>query len=328
MTELVEEAYQARDYQRVVQLLLDTPRSTLLKFPRLGFMLADAGRRVGGVPDLLELVTGVVDGARSLSDPTLFCDALNLHGVLLLERGHAQAAERAWCELVVVATQSDSAQHVARASNNLGVAAILSMRLDDAIVSFQRAVTAYLRIGYSRGLAQSHQNLAIVFREMGHSEEAHAHFQRAMTFAYTADCLDDVARAEEEMALLLVYNHDDLKDAAALAQQALQRFTQLAQPSGIAQALRVIGIVALATGSLEEAERSLHAALALASERKLRLLEGEILLALATLARRKNTTSHAKALEDQARMIFEETFAAPWGEQVQMRMNSLAQSAV
>lgn len=323
-TELIDakEAYNARDYARVVQLLYGVPRDQLLTAPEYGFMLADSARRVGGVADVLELTSAVVDRSRERF-PATFCEALNLLGVLQLERGHAQAAERTWCELVDVATQDDSPSYVARASNNLGVAAILSMRLEEAISSLQRACAAYMRMGYSRGLAQSNQNLGIVYRELDRMDDAHGHFQRAITFAYAADCLDDVARAEEEMALLFVYNGKDCATAMPLAQSALKRFTELKQPSGIAQSMRVIGICNLATGQIDAAERSLHASLALASERKLRLLEAETLLALATLVQKKEMQGHARMLREQAERIFADIYAVPWGEQVAARMAAL-----
>jgi hypothetical protein len=321
-TELIDvkAAYDARDYARVVQLLQSTSVDVITENTSLGVMIADSARRVGGVPDVVELINAVVTRARPSE---AYCDALNLQGVLLLERGHAQAAERAWCDLVIAATELDSVAHVARASNNLGVAAILDMRLDDAVLSFHRAVSAFMRNGYYRGLAQSHQNLGIAFRELDHLDESHSHFQRAMTFAYAADAMDDVARAEEEMALLFVYTKEDLKTAASLANQALKRFTELQQPAGIAQAMRVVGITALARGSIASAERSLHASLAIASERKLRLLEAETLLALCALAHKKDMRGHSRLLQEQAERTFAEIFVENWGKQVALRMQQL-----
>lgn len=315
-------AYEVRDYQRVVQLLQPIPRSRLLASARYGFMLADAARRVGGFPDVLELNTAVVEAARGLNTET-FCDALNLQGVLLLEAGNAEGARRAWFDLVDAATLADNATHVARASNNLGVAAILAMQLEEAVTAFQRAVAAYLRSSYSRGLAQSHHNLGIVFRELDHADEAHSHFQRAITFGYSADCIDDVARAEAEMALLYVYVEKNAPAATAVAQSALKRYLELAQPAGIANALRVTGICALAADNLESAEPSLQAALGMASQRNMRLLEGETLLALGSLARRKGKNLHARQLEQQAKDVFASAFAAAWGVQVAARMSTL-----
>ncbi|MGQ0814305.1 MAG: tetratricopeptide repeat protein [Gemmatimonadota bacterium] len=315
------EKYQTRDYGAVVKLLGSVPGAQLIEEPEQGFMLADSARRVGGVTGLLELTGEVVAAARTQGRARVLCDALNLHGVLLFEQGHARAAERAWFELVSVATEADNPEFVARASNNLGVTAILSMRLEDAITSFQRAVSAYLRLGYARGLAQSHQNLGIVFRELGHDDESHAHFQRAMTWGYTADCMDDVARAEQELALLLLYSGRNVQAALASAQQALERHRQLGQPGATAEAQRVLGVVALAQGDLEGARTELEAALDAAREHQLRLLEAETLLALAVIA---DAPTARQQLEQQARSIFAAMDAQPWGEQVRKRMAALA----
>ncbi|HUP90097.1 MAG TPA: tetratricopeptide repeat protein [Longimicrobiales bacterium] len=316
------DAYEARDYQRVVQLLQHVPRSYLLATARYGFMLADSARRVGGIPDVLDLNTAVVEASRGLNSET-FCDALNLQGVLLLESGDAEAARRTWFDLVDAATLADNPTHVARASNNLGVAAILALQLDEAITAFQRSVSAYLRSTYSRGLAQSHHNLGIVFRELDHTDEAHSHFQQAITFGYSADCVDDVARAEAEMALLYIYVEKNQQAAMAVARSALMRYTELGQPAGIANAMRVIGICSLSAGDIDGAEQSLHAALAMGSYRNLPLLEAETLLALAAHARRKARALHALQLEQQAKDIFASIYATPWGEQVGKRMAAL-----
>lgn len=322
--EALRALYDSRNYTEVVRTLSDLPRATLLEVPEHGYMLADAARRVGGVPDLLALITDVVEVARRQDDKKTLCCALNLQGVLLLEQGLAQAAERAWCDLVIVATAADDSQFVARASNNLGVAAILNMRLEVAITNFQRAISAYLRLGYARGCAQAHQNLGIVFRELDHVQDAHAHFENAITFAQTADCPDDVARAEQESALLMVYADEDLTDAESAAHRALDAFAQLKQPAGTAEAFRVVGVVALARGQREEARLSFDSALKIARELKLRLLEAETMLGLARLARLANDAPTSYNLQLLATEIFRDIGAEPWGDRVRLRMESLA----
>lgn len=316
----VHDRYHARDYRAVVQLLGDVPRERLLETPEHAFMLADSARRVGGISDVADLSARVVGIARAAGPSRLLCDALNLHGVVLLERGQARTAERAWFELVAVATETDNAEYVARASNNLGVAAILSMRLDEAIASFQRSVGAYRRLGYSRGLAQSHQNLGIVFREKEMHDESHAHFQRAITWAYAADSLDDVARSELETALLLLYSPEkDVIGARHSAQQALDRFAELVLPGDVAEALRVMGVVSIAEGKLQDAVQTLNASLEGAKIHKRRLLEAETLTALAAIL----PASKRYPLEKRADEIFSAMDAQPWGEQLRMRMAKL-----
>jgi tetratricopeptide (TPR) repeat protein len=321
MTLDARELYEARNYTGVVKLLVDTPREMLVARPEQGFMLADAARRVGGVPDVISLIDQVVETARSQGETTVLCNALNLQGVLLLEAGRAHAAERAWCDLVIVATEADSPDFVARASNNLGVAAILSMRLDDAITAFNRSVSAYLRIGYARGLAQSHQNLGIVFRALEHENESLAAFERAMMWARTAECTDDVARAEQELALLLLYSFKDADSAFTTARQALDRFTELGQPAGRAEALRVIGVIEIARGNVTEAEAALTESLDIARACMLRLLEGEVLLAQGVIPH--IDPEQKQRLFRQAGEIFADIGASAWGEHVRGRMEEL-----
>lgn len=321
--ESVRGAYDARNYQAVVQALAPQPREVLLQSPEQAYMLADAARRVGGYDDFPGLLSDVVEAARAQDNAGVLCRALNLHGVVLLERGQAAAAERAWCDLVIVASAADDPHFVARASNNLGVAAILNMRLETAIANFQRAISSYLRLGYARGCAQAHQNLGIIYREMDHVQEAHKHFESAITFARTADCIDDIARAEQEAALLMVYAGEDLELAEQHAMQALDRFSQLKQPAGTAEALRVVGVVALARRRLDEAQQALADALRIAQDLQLRILEAETMLGLAHLARLQNDAPRCYTLQQQAEKIFGEAGAQSWGEQVARRMDAI-----
>jgi len=325
--DVARQHYDARDYGSVVQLLRDVPRASLVAVPEMGFIMADAARRIGGVDDVLELAIEVVAAARAQHDSRVLCDALNLQGVLLLEHGHPQAAERAWCELVVVATESDNAQYVARASNNLGVSALLDMRLFDAINCFQRACSAYVRLGYAKGLAQSNLNLGIVFRELNHEEESYAHFQRALTWGYAADAMDEVARSEHELALLQVYVTNDLDAAAQNAQQALQRFTSLGEPAGTADALKVIGIVAIAQRKPDDAQAAFDASIGLARQAGLPVLEGETLFGLGAVARLREQFPEGYQLEQQAQAIFRAIGAEGWGEQVRKRMVTITLQA-
>jgi tetratricopeptide (TPR) repeat protein len=311
--------YAARDYSSVVELLRSVPRAQLLQSPEQAFLLADSARRVGGLADVEALAAEVVEAARNGQQKRLLCDALNLHGVLLLEAGHSNAAQRAWFELVNVASESDIPEYVARASNNLGVAAVLAMRLEDATRSFHRSVAAYVRLAYPRGLAQSYQNLGIVYREMDNENESHAHFQRAITWAYAANCLDDVARAEQELALLLLYSGKQVGAAMKSAQKALDRFAELGQPGALAEAQRVVGVVAIANREHTRAQLELGEALEKARAQKLRLLEAETLVALARLAPAGSRVS----LEQQAASIFSDIGAGAWGEQVKRRMAAL-----
>lgn len=301
-------------------MLRHLPREQLLEDVERAFMFADSARRVGGIDDVHELVTQVVTAARAAGPSNLLCDAINLQGIMLLQRGQARAAERAWFELVSIATEADNSQYVARASNNLGVAAILSLRLEEAITSFQRSLGAYLRLGYSRGLAQSHQNLGIVYREMDRFDESRAHFERAISWAYAADSLDDVARAELEIALLLVYSPErDTINARRNAQQALDRFTEIVHPGDVAEALRVMGVITIADAKLGDAEHQLNAALEGARIHNRRLLEAETLTALSAIA----AAPKAFALEKQAHDIYAAMDAEPWGDQVRRRMQDL-----
>lgn len=314
--------YEACDYVGVVELLGRLPRELLLAEPAEAVLLAHSARRVGGVDNLLEFVDETVEAARN-SDPAVLCDALNLRGGLLFEQGRVQAAERTWCDLVDVATTVDEPRFVARASNNLGVTAILSMRLENAISSFHRAVSSYLRLGHARGLAQSHTNLGIVYREMDHELETYANFQRALTWGHAAEATEEIARTEGELALYQLYICKDFSAARTTAQEALERYTSLGQPGGIAHVTRVTGLIAIAKGQYAAADELLDRALIAARQYNIMLLQGETLLGLAANAQLRGALPQKFTFDEQAREIFGALSAEPWGAQVALRMQQL-----
>ena len=105
-----------------------------------------------------------------------------------------------------------------------------------------------------------------------------------------------------------------------LAQQALERFTDLRQPRGIAHASRVRGLVALARRQDVTASDMFNCALSLAREHGLELLQAETLLALAVIAQRRGSAPDRFRLVEQAQNIFKAINAEAWGEQVARRM--------
>jgi tetratricopeptide (TPR) repeat protein len=273
----------AGDYAGVVALLGAMERADLLAEPELGFTLATALRRVGDWERAVELTGALAGPCARQGRSWLARRRLNLEAALHFDRGRLQEAALRWAELVDAASRAGDDQMLSDACNNLGVVFTLLARTDEALASYGRALAAAQRLGDRRGMAQAQHNLAIAYRELGFLREAGEHFERAVAHATLAGVHEILGRAEEERALVLL-QEGDARLAEATATRALDRFRRHGDRPGEGEALRVLGIIALARRQHAPARAHLEAALALARASHAPLLEAETLEALAALA--------------------------------------------
>ncbi|HEX6938460.1 MAG TPA: tetratricopeptide repeat protein [Longimicrobiales bacterium] len=314
----------ARDYGGVVELLAPWEAAGFDADPELGYLLAEARRRVGESGAALALLRAIERACRRRGNDRLHRSRLNLLGVLLFERGEITDAVQAWGELLDAASRAGDEDFVARANNNLGVVATLRGDSREALASYQRAITAYQRLGRRRGLAQAHQNLAITFQALGFGWEADAHFRRAIGYAVADGSQDEQARAEQEWALLILELRRDPGLAQAMAYRALERFRAIGDPAGEGETRRVLGIIALAERNLDVARADLSDARETARELGLRLLEAEAAEALAAVEEAAGRTEAAAALRAAAEAAFAAIGAAGWGARFRERIAGIA----
>src|SRR5688572_9988303 len=227
MTSRARALYDQRHYAELAELLAPMREDLIVSHPYLAFYLADAWRRAARQPEALELTHAMAASSRRSGIPRLELDRLNLEGMLHFETGDIPGAEAAWRELLSRATEETNPDFVAGANNNLGIIYTLSLRMPEAVMSYQRALSAYETLGALRGMAQTHQNLAITFRELEHYDDADHHFAEATRLARTSDSEDEVARAEQERALLIYLRARDAGLARVTVTRAIGRFTSL-----------------------------------------------------------------------------------------------------
>lgn len=310
----------AGDYGGVVALLGDIAGAELLAEPQLGFTLATALRRVGAWERAFEL-TRALDGACARQGrASLARRRLNLEAALYFDRGHLHEAVVRWAGLVDAASRADDEQMVSNACNNLGVVFTLLARTDEALASYARALAAAQRLGDRRGMAQAHHNLAIAYRELGFLEEAGTHFERAVEHAAVAGVDEILGRAEEERALVML-EAGDARLAQATATRALERFRSRGDRLGEGEALRVLGIIAMARRRHADARAHLDAALVLARACRAPLLEAETLEALTALEDETGVTT--ASYRANAERIFAAMGAEAWGRQQRLRLQRL-----
>jgi len=308
--------YEQRHYGELAELLAPMRAELVETAPYLAFYLADAWRRLGRQPDALALVADFTSASKRSGIPRLELDRLNLAGMLHFETGDIERAEQSWRELLDCASQDDSDEFVARANNNLGIIYTLELRVPEAVMSYQRALAAYQQLGSTRGLAQSHQNLAITYREMEDFDEADTHFSEAIRFARLSESEDEVARAEQERGLMIYLRARDALLARVTTRRALSRFSALGDATGVSDATRVLAMIELGEGDVDLATR--HGEEALQHARKVGhlLLEAELLEVLAAAARKQRADERAAELESLAERTFEKMHARSWGERL------------
>jgi tetratricopeptide (TPR) repeat protein len=227
--------------------------------PELGYLVADALRRTGEIEQSTPLARVAARAALTYGEPRLRLRTVNLLGMIEYESGKLAEAEDFFEKLLQDAADDHDDEFAARASNNLGVIAGTRGDYELALTAYQRALASYQRLSYSRGLAQTHHNIGIAYRDLGFPEKAEGNFSLAVSYAAQAGSDDVTALAETERALLRAAEGDGAL-ADKLAQRALDTMRGQGDPLGAANALRakaaaanVLGGPALAHLYLDEA---------------------------------------------------------------------------
>ncbi len=265
----------ARDWRTLAARGASLPDGALLAEPELAFRFADASLRLGDAPRALAVAQAVEPEVARGGDRRLRLEIVNHLGVALFESGRADDAGARWEELLELADAWDDEEFAARACNNLGVVANVRGRRDLALTYYERALASYQRLGYTRGLAQTQHNLGISYRDLGFADEADAHFLRAIEMAEAAGSEDVVALAETERAMLRARAGDGAL-AATMGRRARERFRRIGDPTGEAQAIRVLAAAARGTGEEDSAGALLDEALGIARAHADALLHAEV----------------------------------------------------
>lgn len=263
-TSTLEEARRLAGERRwpdLAALACPVPDADLRAYPELAFLIADALRRVGQVERSTRLAAIATDGVARTGDGRLRLRIGNLTGMLHYDAGDLDQAQSAFELLLQYSTDAGDDEFAARASNNLGVIASVRGDRELALTAYQRAIASYQRLGHARGLAQTHYNLAIVYRDLGFARETEGNLALALRYASEGQHEDVAALVETERALLLASGGDGAL-AEKFADRALSTMRRLGDPLGAVNATRVLAVAASARGDSELAMKRLEEALA------------------------------------------------------------------
>ena len=208
--------------------------------------------------------------------------AINMIGVAEFQLGELDAAGPSFERALELGQQDGDDLLVARATNNLGAIANIRAQRERALGLYSLAAAAYQRLGDVMGLAECYHNMAITFRDAGDLERADDHELRAIEFAREAANPMLLAQARLGRAEISL-RKGDAAFAEAAALRAASDFSILPEPIQEADALRLVGVAALAQGKLAIAQEMLDAALQLAQQKGGALNEAEILQARSAL---------------------------------------------
>jgi tetratricopeptide (TPR) repeat protein len=184
------------------------------------------------------------------------------------------------------------------------------------------SIPAYQRLGNARGLAETHHNLAITFRDLRDWQSAEEHERRALEYARQAADARTEAIALSGLADLQL-QWGDAPLAEATAGFAAREFARLGDAKGEADSLRLVGVAALAQRKDVAAREALARAVALASERGFALIEAEARRARAELALASNDVPSARTESERALAIFERLAASAEAESLRQWIGSL-----
>jgi tetratricopeptide (TPR) repeat protein len=314
-----------RDWRALAEWGASLGEPALVAEPEAGYLYADACRRLGDPAAALRVIALLEPRVRQAGNHPLLRRVVNLAGMTLFEAGRPAQAEERFAELLELAAEDGDDEFAGRACNNLGMVANLRGRRDAALTYYVRALASYRRVGWTRGLAQTHHNLAISYRDLGFDREADANFRRAIDLAALSDTEDVVAMAETERALLRARSGDG-RLAEEMARRAAERCRQMGDPVGVGHAVRVMAAAARADGRDADAEQRLDEALAVARAHSDVLLSAEVQRDRGLLLRDLERTFEAREALLEAVAGFDQIGATAEAEALRAILAELAES--
>ena len=173
-----------------------------------------------------------------------------------------------------------------------------------AVGAYLRAIAAYQKAGFNRGVAESRHNLAIAFREQGALDRALDVAETAVRDAVELGDRQLEAQAVAGLAEVLVARGKP-EQAIREVERALEVHRALNDPVREAEDMRILAVAMGQAGKARDAEAMLRQVIACATEHKRSLLIAMAQRDLAMLLVREGKTADANAEAQEARALFE-----------------------
>jgi tetratricopeptide (TPR) repeat protein len=283
----------------LLRLLDRVPEPERVASREIAYRVGEALYHVGRMEPLSVHASRFELAARRDRDVAGIMRALNLKGIAAFELGRPDEARRAFDDLMALAQAEGDDDMLARATLNLGALANLQGDPGMALSLYQLALPLFHKLGQIRGLSQTHQSLAISYRDLGRYSEAEDEYQKAVQFGLGFGYTPIVAMAVIGRAEVLVLRRDP-QAALGLVDWGLQLARQLGDRITEGTGLRVRALARAALNEIPEARSDLEEALNLARSTGNTLLEAESLRDLGRLMLLQGDESKAGRLFETA----------------------------
>lgn len=292
----------------------ETMRDLLAQHPVEALMLQGVAYRfgealyfTGQVRELAEHAMAYQRVARAAADPPATLGAINLAGIAAFELGRMTEASSAFEELMEGASAEGLTDLQAKAANNLGALANLSGNPEKALAFYQLAIPLHRRLGSARGLAQTHHNMGMSFRDLGSLDDAADAYRHAAEIAHEHGFLPQAAMSMIGRAEIEVMRGDPqfgLRMADWGRTLALQVGDQIS--AGTALRIAALARLELQPPDWAAAMSDLAFAATIARDTGHALLRAEVIRDLGRLeGRRGRLDAAARHLEDARRALSE-----------------------
>ena len=290
-------------YVELLDYLAALAREDLERSPTLLLLKAIGHARLGQMDAASAWALSALMRARMLGDRSVEVRALNISGAIALERGGINESIHYFARAQEEAMLEGDLGTVGRAANNLGVIANMQGEYGRAVGSFTTALGAYERVRNERGIAESHHNLGIVYRDQGKLAEALSAADDAVREATLAD--DASLRAQTLAGRAEIRTAaGDAELAIREARLAIELHRALHDQVRMAEDQRILANALAVTGKVDEAVALLNEVMEQAEEFDRPLLLGSAQRDLAQLTFRRGQLEVARDLAQRARGVF------------------------
>jgi predicted ATPase/DNA-binding SARP family transcriptional activator len=180
----------------------------------------------------------------------------------------------------------------ARALNAAGALAFYQSDTDEALTSYEAALTLYRALGDEGATGRVLSNLGLVLKDRGDSDAAEQLFREALEVARHRDDRRSMASAYGNLGIL-AQERGAYEEARTLHEQSLALKRELGGKFEVANTLNNLGAIALEQGEYRRARGFLEEALALAVEQGVQRSRYVALVNLGHVARREGNFDEA-----------------------------------
>src|SRR2546427_555320 len=298
-----QELADAGRYADLMSYLGERAQNEVEQSPMLALLSSIGHARMGRLDLGQQWSQVALSRSRVLGDRRLELRALNVCGAIALERGGINEATHFFTRAQEEAMQENDMATLGKCANNIGIIANMQGDFGRAVGSYTRAIAAYQAAGYDQGVAESHHNLGIAYREQGHLDDA---MQAADTAVREAERLGDRRLKAQALAgraeIRAVRGEPEL--AVREVEGALAVHRELQEAVLETEDLRILAVVLGMRGQTADAQMMFRDAIDRATEHGRPLLVALAQRDLAYLLAREGEFAGAREVAHAARATF------------------------